>query len=773
MNEENLLKFQELLRNETWEDVHIATDAQSKYDKFIETYNNHYEAAFPKSTNRRKYERKSPKCWILPWLEEACGRKNNLYFDYVTDPTVVNKLKYDKMDKFVRKHVELAKQKYYTKFFNTYSDCSKKQWQMINSLMNRSKAKVSKIKLKDANGDLIKNPTTVAEKFNDYFTTIADKLKSQIATDSDSTYDHRTMLSGSVPGSLFLKPTHAMEIDQVIKSLKLKCTSDINISTIKAAAEVPCFNETLTEVINLSFVDGVFPEQLKKAKVVPIHKGGSKTDISNYRPISLLSAFSKIFEKLVYTRVYNFLLQNKSLYDMQFGFRSGRSCEHALLVAQNDILSALNKKQTALLLLIDFSKAFDTVSQDILLDKLKHYGIRGKAHDWFRSYLSNRVQFVSIEDKTSSAKRIKHGVPQGSILGPLLFILYINDLPNISEKVRFILYADDANIIITADTEAEIITIYETFCADLVKWVNINGLFLNIKKTNYMIFTRKNNSLLETYKPQVGGKEIERKTVARFLGVLIDENLSWYYHIAAVKAKMSRYIGTLYKLKKKLPLKARLLTFNCLVQSYVNYCSLIWGTTNKSKIEQLFIAQKKAIRAIMPGNVNYFYKDGINPSHTKSFYINHSILTVQNIILKNILIFMNKVHNLPHLLPKPVLDTIAADSPNPSINDQSSYLSVWYQTYNTPTYRMSTFFKGPLLFTDLYKNNDWITYNNITKFKTNIKFHLLIDIQYNDTDNTTCKWSPDNFPLYQVTGLRSSVRIKQKPPVNYSEDDMQ
>ena len=261
--------------------------------------------------------------------------------------------------------------------------------------------------------------------------------------------------------------------------------------------------------------------------------------------------------------------KNQSLYDKQFGFRPGRSCEHALLVAQNDILTALNKKQSALLLLIDYSKAFDMVSHEILLYKLRHYGIRGKAHDWFRSYLSNRSQFVAIDGERSSTKSITTGVPQGSVLGPLLFILFINDLPNINSKVQFILYADDANIIITAETEAEIISILEELCRDLVQWVNINGLFLNLKKTNYMVFTRKRSSVLENFDPYIGQVKIERKTVARFLGVLIDEKLTWSYHIAAVKAKMARYIGTLYKLKKKLPLKARLLTFNSLVQSHL------------------------------------------------------------------------------------------------------------------------------------------------------------------------------------------------------------
>ena len=762
INEENLAKFKELLRNESWDSVQDAQGSQNRYDKFMEIYMRHYEVAFPKSRPKRKNERKIPKPWILPWLEDACARKNNLYIEFIKKPTEVDKARYDKLDKFCRKHVDLAKQKYYTSFFNKYSDCSKKQWQLINGLMNRSKVKRAQIKLKDQNGNLVNNPKSVAEHFNDYFTTIADKLKAQIQTDPNSTQDYSNTLTDGSPGSIFLHPVHPLELEKTISSLKLKSTSDINISTIKAAAEIPRFMEVLSEVINASFTDGVFPKQLKTARVVPIYKGGSKSEVSNYRPISLLPAFSKIFEKLMHSRVYDFLEQNRSLYDMQFGFRPGRSCEHALLVAKNEILSALNKKQTALLLLVDYSKAFDLVDHNILLHKLWHYGIRGKAHDWFRSYLSNRTQFVSIEDRISNTKGIRYGVPQGSVLGPLLFILYINDLPNISDKVRFILYADDANIVITADSEAEIISIFEVFCRDLVKWVNVNGLFLNIKKTNFMVFTRRRHSLLNSYEPYIGETKIERKKVSRFLGVLLDEKLTWSYHIAAVKAKMSRFIGSLYKLKKILPLKARLLSFNSLVQSHLNYCSLIWGFTNKCKIEQLFSAQKKAIRAIMPGFINFFYKDGEIPTHTKSFFIEQEILTVQSVILKNILIFMNKVHNFPQLLPKSVLDTVSGDDLS---SDQDSYLSVWYQTHNTPTYRMTAYFKGPILFNDFTSSpdNDWIAFNNLNRFKVNVKSYLNREVQSlpntGNANESNVEWLPENFPLYQTAGLRSSARL--------------
>ena len=231
---------------------------------------------------------------------------------------------------------------------------------------------------------------------------------------------------------------------------KNKATLDTKIEPLKIASSCDNFTTVLAKVINSSFDQGKFPQELKIAKVVPIHKGGTTTDVSNYRPISLLASFSKVYEKVMHNRVINFLDKHNLLCDNQYGFRAGRSCEHALLNAKDTILSTLSKKQIALLLLIDFSKAFDLVEHPTLLRKLEHYGIRGQALNWFRSYLSDRKQFVSVGSSHSSTKPISFGVPQGSILGPLLFIIYINDLPQISELAKFIMYADDANILIIA-----------------------------------------------------------------------------------------------------------------------------------------------------------------------------------------------------------------------------------------------------------------------------------------------------------------------------------
>jgi hypothetical protein len=465
----------------------------------------------------------------------------------------------------------------------------------------------------------------------------------------------------------------------------------------------------LTSIINSSFKTGIFPSELKIAKVVPIHKDGSKSEVSNYRPISLLSSFSKIFEKAMYARLINFLNSNNTLTESQYGFRAGRSCEHALLDAQNNILSALNKKQIALLLLIDFSKAFDTVDHNILLHKLHHYGVRDEAHKWLKSYLSDRTQYVCIDNKFSDTQQLEFGVPQGSILGPLLFIIYINDIPNISQIAKFVLYADDANIIITGNNIHEIKSKLQSLSCSLIEWVNDNELLINVKKTKYMIFSRTKNRDFPDFSPKLNNIPIERKQVVRFLGVLVDDKLAWNHHVIALKAKMSRYIGIMYKLRSILPPKARAFIFNSLVQSHLNYCSLIWGSTCKSNIDSLFTTQKKAMRATMPGYVNYYYKDGQLPTHTKPCFTSLRVLTVHNVILKNMLIYINNFFYFPGSLPLNVKLCIADDIPVPNMPPEN-YMP-WYMVYNSIPYNKSVFFKAPILYYHLMTENSHLQSN--------------------------------------------------------------
>ena len=416
----------------------------------------------------------------MPWLEDACARKNDAYYEKVANPSPENLAKYSKLKKITDKHIDLAKKKFYSDYFKEHQTDSKRQWQMINSLLNRNKKHINISKIRDCDGNVATSSQDIADKFNSYFANIAEKLKTKLP---NSMSDAGINIGLQNPKSIYLKPTNSTEVSLIIDNLKVKATSDINVVSIKKAKENSSkFSEVISDVINTSLTEGIFPTTMKTAKTVPIHKGGSKIDVQNYRPISLLSAFSKIFEKIMYTRLYDFLSHNNILIDNQFGFRKGRSCEHALLTAHNEILTSLNKKQTSMLLLIDFSKAFDMVDHEILLSKLKHYGIRGIAHAWIKSYLSDRKQYVALNNKKSSILDMIYGVPQGSILGPLLFIIYINDIPKICQAAKFVLYANDANILITGKNMSEIENSFKTLAKNLETWVNLNGLALNLKK---------------------------------------------------------------------------------------------------------------------------------------------------------------------------------------------------------------------------------------------------------------------------------------------------
>ena len=243
------------------------------------------------------------------------------------------------------------------------------------------------------------------------------------------------------------------------------------------------------------------------------------------------------------------------------------------------------------------------VEHETLLEKLSHYGIRGKAWQWVKSYLSDREQYVCLGGTESTRKSIRYGVPQGSILGPLFFIIYINDLPRISGLAKFILYADDANIIITGDNMTEIEEHLSRLIPGAVNWVNGNGLLLNLKKTNYMIFSKRRN--LSPIELKIINITIKRVNEKKFLGVIIDDKLTWKSHINAMKTKMCRYVGILYRIKFHVPLKVRLLMYHSFVQSHLNYCCLVRGFACKSSIDSVFVKQKKAMRAIMPGFVRY------------------------------------------------------------------------------------------------------------------------------------------------------------------------
>jgi len=295
------------------------------------------------------------------------------------------------------------------------------------------------------NGNSCADPTTIVNTFNEYFSNVGKNLASKIPV---STPSHVSYLKGSYSSSFALYPTSVHEIIDVTKQLPNKKSSGFDEITVDILKQsIISIAEPLTLIVNASFSTGIVPRLIKIAKVCPVYKGGAKDEFSNYRPISVLPSMSKIFEKLVYNRLSKYLTKLNILSQYQYGFRSNHSTYMALLDFYNKVSKCIDDKNIAIGVFIDLQKAFDTLDHSVLLSKLAHYGVRGISHTWFSNYLVNRKQYIYLNNCVSDYSSVVCGVPQGSILGPLLFLLYINDIVNCSRMLYFTLFADDTNLL--------------------------------------------------------------------------------------------------------------------------------------------------------------------------------------------------------------------------------------------------------------------------------------------------------------------------------------
>ena len=281
----------------------------------------------------------------------------------------------------------------------------------------------------------------------------------------------------------------------------------------------------------------------------------------------------------MYKRLYKFLEKYEIPYALQFGFRSNHSIDHALVSLTEAIKNALDNRKFGCGIFLDLQKAFDTVNHNILLSKLEHYGIRGTALEWFKSYLSERKQYVSVNGANSSYPNVTCGVPQGSVLGPLLFLIYINDLPRSSPKLAFYLFADDTNIFCEAENLDMLQKVVNKELKKVKMWLDVNKLSLNIGKTNFFIFKSPKHSTHQTMNIKMGNQPIKNTCYVKFLGILLDENLTWKYHLTEISKKLARTCGMFFKVRHYFPIDVLIHLYNSLSSPFLQYGISVWGVT--------------------------------------------------------------------------------------------------------------------------------------------------------------------------------------------------
>ena len=588
-DEKNKSTFLKNIGEVNWENLISSDHAQLAFTEFHRKFFGIYDKSFPKRKVKIYHNKRKRK--ISDELKEAIEIKNKLFFKslkfkssynqqmYTIHRNKVSKLKQDEE----RKHIALLLEANKTNL--------RKTWAVLKSIINKKRNKRVQTRFRLANHDIITDKKLISEGFNDFFANIGPKLASNIPPQATSV---EQFMGDRILQSILISEVTMEEFSEIICSLR-KCAPGYDeIDKDILFMSLPTIGNVLLSLLNFSLSQGLFPNELKVANIIPLFKSEDPMMFNNYRPVSLLSIFSKIFEKAMYTRLVGFLEMHKILYDKQFGFRKKHSAFMAHMILVDNLINALQNKEYVIGVFLDFSKAFDTVDHSILLKKLYHYGIRGIAYEWFESYLSGRTQFVTYNDEKSSIKPMTCGVPQGSILGPILFLLYINDLVSVCKHSLPFLFADDTNLFTSGKNLNDLKDKVNEELANISVWLKVNKLSLNVKKTHFLIFSNK-NSKPDKVEIFIDDKAINQEKSTKFLGVYIDDKLNWKTHIEHISKKVSRGIGILCKARRLLNLCAMKTLYYSFIYPYLMYCNHVWAVTCPTRLKGIRVLQNKVI----------------------------------------------------------------------------------------------------------------------------------------------------------------------------------
>ena len=518
----------------------------------------------------------------------------------------------------------------------------------------------------------------ISQEFNNYFINVGPSLASKVNDFPNTNY--HSFLNNPTNKLFKFRPVNEKIVLKELASIKSKTSAGYdNISSALMKKIAKIIIKPLTIMINQCMKSGIFPKHFKIAKVVPIYKGNelNKNTVNSYRPISLLPAFSKIFEKIIYNQLYEHLDSNNLLYNHQYGFQPKKSTELASLELADRLVQLLDSGFIPITVFLDLSKAFDTIDHNILIQKLNFYGISGTENQLFQNYLHNRKQYVSVDNHNSSMLQIKTGVPQGSILGPLLFLIYINDFYKCT-NLQTVQYADDTCLVYPFQQNTN--TLYSantinTKLHEIYIWLSVNKLSLNISKTKFIVFHFPQRVIRNDIPAlQINNIPLVHVRQFKFLGILFDNNLSWANHINSISTKCTQINGVLNKLKYFFPPGVLKMIYYSLIHSHMTYGILLWGFKNISRLQHV---QKKSLRII--SNTHYF-------AHTAPICKRLNIVLLEDIVKISVSKFYYKfVHQqLPQFFQHNFISPYNRLNPRPArdVNHTNFYE---HTVFNAPT----------------------------------------------------------------------------------------
>lgn len=672
-----------------WNNIIQSNNGINKnYNLFHNKLQQLLDVHFPKKIRKITSNKKKP--WLTKGLKTSCKHKRILKIMVNHTRNKILKKYYQLYSKTLKKAIKNCKRNIYSREMKTSTNRTKTMWNIIKRTTKKPTNSPVKRAKTTSGRNTTQCPLSTANMFNSYFASVGSTSQPLHHNSTKGRANGQPVTNPSI-NTMFLEPVTELEIYKIIRTLPNKYSSGVD--EIPTALVKSCINELtipLTKLINQSFTESIFPDILKIAKIKPIlKKGGKSDDPSQYRPIALLPTISKIFEKTMANRICSFTEKYNILHNNQYGFRKNRSTTLAVFKYTQEILNYINDKNYAIGILLDMSKAYDKVNHSILLMKLLGIGIRGNAHQWLKSYLTDRKQLVQmdhlnkdtgeLESVTSETLITNWSIPQGSVLGCVLFLIYINDLPLISNPLC-VMFADDVSILFkySHDNNSAYSEIINTFNA-VKDWLQDHNLEINNNKTKLIQFKPRQKQQLNL-NPVKSSLNIEEVNSFKLLGITLDTHLHWKDHIDNVKSKLSQFIYAIKILKSNTKLECALTAYYAYAYAWFRYGIIMWG--HSTDASDLFIIQKKMLRIIL----NLKQRVSCRP-----FFTNLNLLTLPSIYILETAMFVKKHISL--------FEKVKSDR-------RKNNLSV--PTHNLIMYRNSPYYRAVLIYNklpDLFKAN--------------------------------------------------------------------